>query len=339
MALGLKYFSNTAPVALATGMTTGDTAVELTDGSSYPDPATPGNGDYTIIIGFGSSREEVCTVTAKPSADILTVTRAQDGTSATAKNIGDVVVHGVSAREFNDIQSKVDKTGATMTGSLVLDDDPTVALGAATKQYVDGSVPLGAIISYGGTSAPTGWHLCNGTAHGSAALQAVIGSANAPDLRNRFVVGAGSTYADKATGGAATVTLTAAQSGVPAHTHTNTVGNQSADHNHTGTTGGMGANWSHSHTQARTYFAQYNGTNQDGGLASWPGVYGVTAYGAGTLATNNADISHTHVFNTGSNVQSHNHTVTIKLNTAASASSSHENRPPYYALTYIIKTV
>lgn len=305
MALGLKYFSNTAPVALATGMTTGDTAVELTDGSSYPDPATPGNGDYTIIIGFGSSREEVCTVTAKPSADILTVTRAQDGTSATAKNIGDVVVHGVSAREFNDIQSKVDKTGATMTGSLVLDDDPTVALGAATKQYVDGSMPLGAIISYGGTSAPTGWALCDGTEHGSTALATLIGSANAPNLRDRFVVGAGSTYADKATGGAATVTLTAAQSGLPAHNHTNTVGTESATHKHA-----------------------YDAVSY--------GSYGALSVGLGGDAGNKVGYLSAHG---GTETASHNHTVTINYTVAASATSSHENRPPYYALTYIIKTI
>lgn len=42
------------------------------------------------------------------------------------------------------------------------------------------STPIGTIVMYGGTVAPAGWHLCNGTAHGSTALQAVIGSANTP---------------------------------------------------------------------------------------------------------------------------------------------------------------
>ncbi len=36
-----------------------------------------------------------------------------------------------------DLSSKLDKSGDTMTGSLILDADPSVALGAATKQYVD----------------------------------------------------------------------------------------------------------------------------------------------------------------------------------------------------------
>ncbi|MGA1049696.1 MAG: hypothetical protein ACO3UU_16960, partial [Minisyncoccia bacterium] len=66
-------------------------------------------------------------------------------------------------------------------------------------------------------SIPTGWLLCDGTN-------------STPDLRNRFVVGAGSTYAVNATGGSAdaivvshTHTLTD-----PGHNHTTTVGNQSS---------------------------------------------------------------------------------------------------------------
>ena len=52
-------------------------------------------------------------------------------------------------------------------------------------------------------SIPAGWLLCNG-------------ASSTPDLRDRFVVGAGSTYAVNATGGSADATL-------PSHTHTATV--------------------------------------------------------------------------------------------------------------------
>lgn len=55
-------------------------------------------------------------------------------------------------------------------------------------------------------SIPTGWQLCNG-------------SSGSPDLRDRFIVGAGTTYSIGNTGGEAAVTLTAAQSGLPAHAH------------------------------------------------------------------------------------------------------------------------
>ena len=58
------------------------------------------------------------------------------------------------------------------------------------------------------TAVPAGWHICDGT----------VGT---PDLRDKFVVGAGTTYAKGATGGEATHTLTIEE--MPAHTHSTTV--------------------------------------------------------------------------------------------------------------------
>lgn len=57
----------------------------------------------------------------------------------------------------------------------------------------DIGIPRGMICMWSGsaTAVPAGWALCDGT-NGT------------PDLRDRFIVGAGSTYASGATGGAAT---------------------------------------------------------------------------------------------------------------------------------------
>ena len=79
-------------------------------------------------------------------------------------------------------------------------------------------VPAGVILLWSGSiaSIPSGWNLCDGT-NGT------------PDLRNRFVVAAGDTYAVGATGGADSVTLDASQ--MPAHTHTGTTSTDGA-HNH-----------------------------------------------------------------------------------------------------------
>jgi hypothetical protein len=65
-------------------------------------------------------------------------------------------------------------------------------------------IPTGAIILWSGSigSIPAGYVLCNG-------------NNGTPDLRNRFIVGAGSTYAVDATGGSADSVL-------PTHTHTAT---------------------------------------------------------------------------------------------------------------------
>ena len=70
---------------------------------------------------------------------------------------------------------------------------------------------------YGGSSAPAGWLICNGQSTNSyGALAAVVGQ-YVPDLRDKFIVGAGSTYSAGNTGGEANVTLTTDQ--IPSHKH------------------------------------------------------------------------------------------------------------------------
>ena len=89
------------------------------------------------------------------------------------------------------------------------------------------SLPTGAIILWSGSlgSIPTGYVICDGTN-------------STPDLRDRFVIGAGSTYAVAATGGSADAI-------VVTHTHTATSTVTDPGHTHfAGATGGCvgGAN-------------------------------------------------------------------------------------------------
>jgi hypothetical protein len=74
----------------------------------------------------------------------------------------------------------------------------------ATTFIGNGIIPINGIIMWWGTiaSIPTGWRLCDGT-NGT------------PDLRDRFVLGAGNSYTAQTTGGSVTIAV----SNIPAHTH------------------------------------------------------------------------------------------------------------------------
>ena len=81
---------------------------------------------------------------------------------------------------------------------------------------LDVAMPSNAIVIWSGSTAtiPTGWYLCDG-------------NNSTPDLRNRFVIGAGDTYAVNDNGGSATINW--------AHTHTfSDTSSSGGDHYHIG---------------------------------------------------------------------------------------------------------
>ena len=175
--------------------------------------------------------------------------------------------------------------------------DPTFESITIPPSFVSGMIMLW---SGAENAIPSGWVLCNG-------------SNSTPDLRNRFVVGAGDTYSVGNTGGADSVTLTESQ--IPSHTHT------TPNHNHSFS--GSGSS-SHNHSYSR-----YN--NARGGA---PGGDLSNAYADNqptfeTQTTQNATVSLTISGTTGNASPTTNGT---------GGGSSHENRPPYYALCYIMKT-
>lgn len=185
---------------------------------------------------------------------------------------------------------------------------PTASAGTNTTQIattafvLQNGVPSGAIMMWSGSiaSIPSGWLLCNG-------------SNGTPDLRDRFIVGAGSTYAVAATGGAATVALSTAE--LPSHTHT-----------FSGTTGGGGAH-NHSvndpgHSHTYTWKVNYGGDNSGGDSNQVNN--GTFTTGASTTGISiNGVGDHTHAYS--------------GTTSAVGSGSAHENRPPYFALAYIMK--
>jgi len=87
----------------------------------------------------------------------------------------------------------------------------------ATTAFVRSIIPAGVILMWSGSvaSIPSGWLLCDG-------------NNGTPDLRNRFIVGAGSTYTPGNTGGSADAI-------VVSHSHT-FAGDPLGNHSHTLTT-------------------------------------------------------------------------------------------------------
>ena len=145
-----------------------------------------------------------------------------------ASTIGAVSFAGtvVTAAQPN-ITSLGTLTSLSVSGTSTLSGvvtAPTAANGTnstqvATTAFVQNSlpavIPSGVIVLWSGSvaSIPAGWFLCDGTN-------------STPDLRDRFVVGAGSTYSPAATGGSADAV-------VVSHTHTATSAVTDPGHRHT----------------------------------------------------------------------------------------------------------
>lgn len=217
----------------------------------------------------------------------------------------------------NTVSSKLDASTYTAADVLAKVKNVDGAGSGLDADTVDGlqasqlGVPSGVILLWSGatTNIPSGWYLCNG-ANGT------------PNLQDRFVVGAGSGYAVGNTGGASSVTLTAAQ--MPAHTH---------------------AGAAHTHTFSGTTSTTGNHNHLDGEVmdVTAEATYG---YAGSTSATrvdqSSSETKNQHAYTSTTGNHSHTYSGTTSSDGAgntgsAGSGSSHENRPPYYALCYIMK--
>lgn len=116
------------------------------------------------------------------------------------------------------------------------------------------AVPSGCIMLWSGAtgSIPSGWYLCNG-------------QNGTPDLRNRFLVGAGDTYSVNQTGGSADAIVV---------THTHTATSVVTDPGHTHTVGLV--------SYLGTSGSQYDGAKNSGTTTTSSNTTGIT------VATTNA---------------------------------------------------
>lgn len=174
-------------------------------------------------------------------------------TGATALTAGDIADAALIQVVYDGTQFQLISTSGVAIGSGILTGDNTFTGSntfsgtlnvTGTMQHAGATVlPIGAVQMYAGTTAPTGWHVLDGTAINRTTFANCFGvlgetfgagngstTFNVPNMKGRMPIGVGqgATAAGGGTGtsrtlaadgGAETHTLTAAQSGSPVHSH------------------------------------------------------------------------------------------------------------------------
>ena len=241
-------------------------------------------GDASSAIQIASANISDLTIQAVDIAtDAVETDKIKNLNVTTNKIADDAVTTDKLANSINTTIAGKANTGANL--STFTNDTNYITLAQAFT--------TGMIMMFTGSSAPSGWAFCDG-------------NNGTPDLRNRFIVGAGSTYSSGDTGGVNTVTLTESQ--MPEHNHT------------------FSASDTHDHEMVVC----------DNSTGNNPIHVNATRYSS----TFNAAAFHTLAANAQTGVQPA--TVSVSGDTGNKGGTngvtqSHENRPPYYALSYIMK--
>ena len=260
----------------------------------------------------------------------------------------------------SDITNLTSLSDVTISGSVPNDSILQFDTGDNQWKPVGGdsvgtTIPAGTIVMYNGTTAPSGWALCDG-------------GGSRPDLRDKFVVGAGSSYNVGANAGSADAVVVShnhgsGNSGNQSANHThgsgNYSGNTSTHNGHTHDDGNYDAalNGSHTHqanisgntgNQSANHYHTIGGNKPDGSPGTWNatasgGTHGHSyresnghpqsnmagiqrSGGDDSNLTNNTDIlssggSHNHNVNltgvtTGGIDQNHSHSMNFNVNTS-----------------------
>ncbi|HUO23647.1 MAG TPA: hypothetical protein VMU59_14115 [Caulobacteraceae bacterium] len=226
-----------------------------------------------------------------------------------------------------EVGASSDSWGTKLNGDL----DSIDAQMKSVSDAVAAVFTAGMIIHWYGLAAncPSGWAICDGT-NGT------------PDLRDRFIVGAGASHGLSDSGGSATQTITVNGAALtvdqlPSHSHSasdsgHSHGASDSGHGHAATDSG------HAHAASSGQFMVLNGgaygSNTSGAnVGQNPGGADTQSAAANiTVATGNANVSvetgyaDISVGDTGAGAP-HTHTATAST-----------NLPPYYGLYFIMKT-
>lgn len=286
-------FSNNASTTLFSAVTMSDTQIVVSPGGGSLFPELTGDNFFMITVVDTQGNQEIMGVTSR-NADTFTVNRAQENTPARAFPEGSVVELRLTAGSIEKIASQL------------------------TTDIIAATVPRGIITMWSGATnaVPSGWALCDG-------------NNGTPNLKDRFIVGAGQSYGVGNVGGSITRTpsvwTNAAGTGIQvagtAITHA-----QMPWHTHSGSVGSDAS-------------IQVQDTIQTSGAGEWLaddsfGSLGWSPYPIRKpLKEFSASLS---IDGTGGS-QPHSHGVTDNGHAHTAAASAIDVRPPYYALAFIMK--
>jgi microcystin-dependent protein len=255
-----------------------------------------------------------------------------------------------------------DQLGVAIGGTKIVEID-SAGIECASGIFAGmGATPVGSVLDYAGSSAPTGWLLCYGQTVSRttyAALFSAIGTTygpgdgsltfELPDARGRVAAGKDNMGGSAAgrlanavtgsvsgttlggTGGTESHTLTSAQSAAHTHAVVGTTGAESASHTHavSGTTGTQSASHTHNTTVAATSSSTLVDTVNVAG--------GVAAVGSASYTSGTESASHTHDFAVTSGSASASHTHSLAITSASSGSDgAHNNVQPTIIFNKII---
>ena len=217
-------------------------------------------------------------------------------------------------------------TSTTINGNL----DMTAGSGRISANYLDvpNVTPIGSVVMWCGTinNYPTGWAVCNGGPEVGlstitySTLFSIIGYTfggsgeyfKLPNMVDKFVAGAGNAYSVGATGGLDSVVLNDTQ--IPSHNHT------LIDNGHTHGISDPG----HAHPYVGALSPAGNGPEQNQAGSpddrtdfNYPRTTSNATTGIG-VSVSTTGITKTEVFGGG---------------------QPHENRPPYFALIYLMRII
>lgn len=193
-----KNSQNVSQTAIVVKNATGNVGI----GTDNPEKKLHAKGDIKLESARGTILES-----SRPDSDF-------DFVQADTSTIRTLSVHGgLKGGNVFEVWGKRNKQGTTtgeteLVGGLCvqnatgnvgvgeLNPDQKLVVNGRIKDQTGFVMPVGSIIAYGGTTIPPGWLECNGQAIPATATDlktALAPQTTVPDLRSRFIVGAGPT--------------------------------------------------------------------------------------------------------------------------------------------------